>query len=68
MISGWSSTKGEVHSDLRQYCSYRDDLAAIDGVVMKGRQILIPTSLKQQVLDQLHANHMGIEKNKISFA
>ena len=32
---------------------------------MKGRCILIPTRLKQQVVDQLHTNHMGIEKNKL---
>ena len=32
---------------------------------MKGRQIVIPTVLKQQVLDQLHTNHMGIEKTKL---
>ena len=32
---------------------------------MKGRQIVIPTVLKQQVLDQLHTNHMGIKKTKL---
>ena len=37
----------------------------IDGVVMKGRQIIVPQELKQQVLDQLHINHMGIEKTKL---
>ena len=33
--------------------------------MLKGRHIFIPTSPKQQVLDQLHANHMGIEKTKL---
>ena len=32
---------------------------------MKGRHIIIPQDLKQQVLDQLHVNHMGIEKTKL---
>ena len=32
---------------------------------MKGRYINIPVVLKQQVLDQLHLNHMGIEKTKL---
>ena len=31
---------------------------------MKGRCINIPAELKQQVLDQLHLNHMAIEKKK----
>ena len=33
--------------------------------MLKGRHIVIPTTLKQQVLDQLHTNHMGIEKTKL---
>ena len=37
IITGWPSIKDELHSDLRPYWSYRDDLAVIDGVVMKGR-------------------------------
>ena len=57
--------KDELHNNLRPYWSYRDDLVVMDGVVMKGRQILTPTALKQQVLDQLHTNHMGIEKTKL---
>ena len=57
--------KGEMHGDLKPYWTYRDKLAIIDGVVLKGRYIIIPTSLKQQVLDQLHSNHMGIQKTKL---
>ena len=45
IISGWPSTKDKLHSDFRPYWSYRDELAVIHGVVMKGRCIFIPTSL-----------------------
>ena len=65
IIAGWLSTKNELHNDLRPYWSYRDDLAVIDRVVMKGRHIAIPAVLKQQALDQFHLNHMGIEKTKL---
>ena len=51
--------------DIRPYWSYRDDLAVIDGVIIKGRCIIIPQELKQWVLDQLHLNHMGIKKTKL---
>ena len=62
IITVWLSTKDELYSDLRPYWCYRDDLAVIDGVVMKGRHIIIPVVLRQQVLDQLHLNNMGIKK------
>ena len=51
-------------ADLRLYLCYRDNLAVTDGVIMKGRWIIIPTALEQQVLGQLYTNHIGIEKNK----
>ena len=63
-ITGLLSTKDELHIGIRLYWSYRDDLAVIDRVVMKGRCIIIPAKLKQQVLDLLHLNHMDIKKNK----
>ena len=66
IITGWQSTKDELHSNIRPYWSYRDDLAVIDGVVMKGRCIIVPAELKQQVLDQLHLNHISIGKPNYS--
>ena len=65
IISGWPDTKDKLHADLRPYWSYRGELAVIDGIILKGRHIVIPNNLKQQVLDQLHTNHMGIEKTKL---
>ena len=53
-----------LHQDIRPYWSIKDDLAVIDGVIMKGRCILIPEAQKQHALNQLHFYHMGIEKNK----
>ena len=65
IITDWPSTKDQLHIDLRPYWSYKDDLAIIDSVVIKGRCIIMPQDLKQQVLDQLHLNHMGIKKTKL---
>ena len=62
IITGWLDTKDQLHQDIWPYWSFRDDLAVIDGVIMKGRYILMPEVPKQQSLDQLHVNHMGIEK------
>ena len=40
-------------------------MEVIDGVILKGRHIIIPESLQKQALEQLHVNHMAIEKIKI---
>ena len=41
-------------------------MAVIDGVVIKDKHIVILKVLQQQVLKQLHLNHMGIKKFKLS--
>ena len=34
IISGWLTTKDQLHLNVRPYWSYKDDLAVIDGIVM----------------------------------
>ena len=65
IMAGWPHTKDELHTNIRPYWLYRDKLVVIDGVILKGRCIIIPDSLKQQVLTQLHTNYMGIENTKL---
>ena len=65
IITGWLYSRDELHVDLQPYWSYRDELAVIDGIILKGKCTIIPNSLKKQVLNQLHKNHMGIEKTKL---
>ena len=64
LVTGMLSTKDQLHINIRPYWSYKDDLTVIDDVFMKDRCIVIPQDLKQQALEQLLVNHMGIEKTK----
>ena len=50
IITGWPEIKDQVQHDIRTYWSFRDDMAVIDGIIMKGRCV-IPEVLKGQVLD-----------------
>ena len=65
IIAHWPDIKDQVQQEIRMYWSFRDDMAGIDGITMKGRHVIIPEVLKAQMLDQLHINHMGIEKTKL---
>ena len=40
-------------------------MAVIDGIILKGRHVVIPEPFKKQALNQLHLNQMGIEKTKL---
>ena len=63
VIQRWPESKNQLPQDIRTYWMFRDNMAVINGVVIKGRLIVIPEVLQQQVLKQLHINHMAIKKN-----
>ena len=64
IITDWPDAREQLHQDIKLYWSIKDDLLVIDGVIMKGRCIIIPKVLQQQALDQLHVNHKGIGEKK----
>ena len=40
-------------------------MSIMNGVVMKGKKIVVLEVLQKQMFQQLHINHMSIEKTKI---
>ena len=66
IVMGWPSEMKELPMCLRNYWPYRDELSVIDGIIMKGCRIVIPSELQSNILQQLHYGHQGIEKNKIT--
>ncbi|KAJ8041207.1 hypothetical protein HOLleu_11953 [Holothuria leucospilota] len=64
VITGWPGTCKELPTDLRPFWTYRDELGMADGVIFKGRQVLIPKPLQADILNQLHNGHQGIEKTR----
>nr|XP_054769705.1 uncharacterized protein K02A2.6-like [Lytechinus pictus] len=61
---GWPDDFGQVPNCLRTFWSYRDELGTVNGIVFKGRQVVVPKALQEDILRQLHTSHMGIEKTR----
>lgn len=61
---GWPENIRDFPRDLRAYWPFRDELAIESGVIFKGRQVLIPDSITNDILRQLHVGHPGIEKTR----
>ena len=40
-------------------------MAAIDGINLKGRHTIKPSTLQKQALEQIHINHMGMDKTSL---
>ena len=60
IIWGWPESKNQLPKNIITYLTFRDDMAVIDGVSIKGRGMVIPEVLQQQALKQLYFNHIGI--------
>ena len=62
IIKGFPMTKDECHDAIKPYFNYREELTVVDGLVLKGQHIVIPSKLTQSCLRRLHIAHMGINK------
>ena len=65
IIKGWPSTRSECSGNLQDYWNYRDELSILDGLVLKGSCIVIPESCRDEILNQLHEGHFGINRTKL---
>ena len=61
---GWPDEIRQVPNSLRTFWSYRDELGIVNGIIFKGRQVVVPESLREDILEQLHTSHMGIERTR----
>ena len=57
--SGLPTTISEWPEPLRPYYPYRHSLLVVDDLVLCGDRPLIPASLREEVLEHLHAAHSG---------
>lgn len=64
VYNGWPEHIKDLPNPARPYWSFRDELAIEAGVLFKGRQVLIPESMKHDILQQLHDSHQGVEKTR----
>ena len=61
---GWPETKACVSNSTRMYWDVRDELSELNGIILRGERILIPISMRKEMLERIHQGHMGIEKSK----
>ncbi len=64
ILAGWPETRNKVSSVIHEYWNYRDELSYADGLILKGEKLVIPQSMRNDMLNKIHAGHMGMEKCK----
>ena len=59
--TGWPAKRSQIPVFLHPYWNFRDELTVESGILMKNSKVLIPETLKQKYLKQIHQGHQGIE-------
>ena len=57
---GFPDNAKDMAPELRPYLRYSDSLCCVDGVILLGERIVIPASLRANILKALHAAHQGV--------
>ena len=65
VIKGWPHFRSECSKNLQDFWNYRDELSELDGLVLKGTCIVISESCRNEILNQLHEGHFGIDRTKL---
>ncbi|KAK3924093.1 hypothetical protein KUF71_002423 [Frankliniella fusca] len=62
--NGWPSSEDKLTPETRPYWKLQNDIFVEDGLVILEDKIIVPPSLRPEILRALHAAHLGIEKTK----
>ena len=64
ILSGWPSTRSQVPKEIQEYWNYRDEISEANDIILKGEKLVIPHSMRAEMLTKIHTCHLGIVKCK----
>ena len=59
---GWPEYSGNVSQKVRVYMKVKNELSEADGLLIRGSRIIIPQSLRADILKRIHDGHQGLTK------
>eukprot|EP00794_Sanderia_malayensis_P013228 gene13227-14585_t len=63
VLIGWPEQRDDVPISIRDYWNFREQwyFRVHNGILLKSQRIIIPKSLRPEVIKRLHSSHQGIE-------
>ena len=63
--TGWPNAN-DIPPALKQYATFKDEFSVCEGLLLKAERIVIPASLRLEMLATLHQGHFCIDNTKTS--
>ena len=57
---GWPNDSTGLSTTLQELFNYRDELVIEDGLLFKGERLFVPCSVRDELMNRIHASHIGI--------
>ena len=58
---GWPLTNEDISTNVKDYFPFREELSLQNRLVFKGERLVIPASVRGDMLTKIHASHIGIQ-------
>lgn len=62
ILQGWPDLRTDCSKSIIEFWNHRDELSTADDLIFRGQTLVIPKSLRQQMIDSIHTGHMGTQK------
>lgn len=59
---GWRDKGKDYKGALQKYYSLKEHLTMKAGIIMRDEKIIIPTNLREEMIDRIHRGHQGVER------
>ena len=61
VLSGWTAEQSRVPEKRKKYWTFREEIGLLNGILYKGQKVIIPQSMRKEMLKKIHSSHLGIE-------
>ena len=62
VLNGWQRYQAQVSEEARSFFVYRGELSYVDGKLLYRYRMVIPVSMKEEMLERIHDGHLGVTK------
>ncbi|XP_061153604.1 uncharacterized protein plppr3b isoform X2 [Syngnathus typhle] len=59
---GWAGYERQVPEAVKDFYKVRGELSVVEGLVVRGSQIVIPSVMRSEMIDRIHDGHQGLVK------
>ena len=61
-LNKWPNDKKLCHELVKPYFHVRDEIHSLNEIVFKGECLLIPKSMRKEIIEKVHKGHLGVNK------